>query len=170
MGIPKSEWPADMRSEHGIFNTVLRKHDKEELCRRNVAIAVAVGTKDAADRLQGVAKQLGLQKFLGLRHTAALTANSIETDSPLTTFLEEVGREVIAWARYGKTYSEVGEHDRDDCSRDALGYHRAGGLTATVFNVPVSTCTALWCPGVFRKEPWVPLLIRRGYLDKLVLG
>ena len=170
MGIPKETWPPEMRSEQGIFHTPLRPSDQESLKASKIAIAVAVGTDEADRRLRTTAAALGIVDFLGLQYAHPLEEYSLNADGELTTLLQEVGRDVLAWARFGKRYIEISRSDQEDCDRDALGYHGKRGLLATGFNVPVSTCAALWCPGIFRGQPWVPLMIRRGYLNKLVVG
>lgn len=170
MGVPREKWPAEMRSEQGIFDRQLRTMDQKALREKPWAIAVAVGTTEAESRVREIAKELALDFFQGLHFHAALDGVSLKAERRLQDYLEQVGREVLAWARLGKSFSEISEDDQAACARDALGYNGQQGLLATVFNVPVSTCSALWCPGIYRSEPWVPLMIRRGYLKKLVVG
>jgi HD superfamily phosphohydrolase len=170
MGVPREKWPAEMRSEQGIFDRQLRAMDQKALSEKPWAIAVAVGTTEAESRVGEVATELGLSGFRGVFFHAPLDGVSLKAEGRLRDYLEEVGREVLAWARIGKSFSEISGDDKAACARDALGYNGQQGLLATVFNVPVSTCAALWCPGVFRNQPWVPLMIRRGYLKKLVVG
>lgn len=47
------------------------------------------------------------------------------------------------------------------CRKRALGYSGFELLVASFYNVPTTTVTALWANGLYRNQPWVPLLPRR---------
>ncbi|MBB5036177.1 phosphoribosyltransferase-like protein [Prosthecobacter dejongeii] len=171
MGVPREEWPAEMRSERGIFQHALRPQDQIALRKIPWAAIVAVGTQEAEDRLKEVAAEIKIGNFKGLYFHEGLDSNCLEADCELSHYLEEVGRNVLSWTRANAVaFDNLTPADKESCARDALGYDGKRGLLATIFNIPVSTCTALWCPGIHRGQPWVPLMIRRGYLNKLVVG
>ena len=50
------------------------------------------------------------------------------------------------------------------------GNGNIGTVMVTGSSAPSHTLTALWCPGVYEGQPWIPLFLRRGYRKKLVLG
>jgi hypothetical protein len=111
-----------------------------------------------------------MTNFQGLRYTRELSESSATLGDDLEKFLDDVGTHVLAWVRHGKSnLFDLELTHGEACRRDALGYSGARGLACSPVNVPAGTVTALWCPGLYQGQPWIPLLMRRGYLKHLVL-
>ena len=170
--IPRDEWEPNQRSEHGIEDDALDERDLNLLRSMHLGIAVCRGSEAASDRLGPRLQSLGIGNFHGVYSAGDVTPENVDLSDPLKTFLGNVGRDVLAYCRYGASggASSLSAEERTDCEGNSLGYSNAGGLLSTVYNVPVSTLTCLWCPGLFNGDPWMPLLIRRGYLQHLVLA
>jgi deoxynucleoside triphosphate triphosphohydrolase SAMHD1 len=115
---------------------------------------------------------LGIGSFLGVFYHQEAMPHSVGLPAPLKGFLARVGADLLALYRYKADDGALSlpKAKKEDCLKDALGYGNAEGLLTTIFNVPVSTITALWCPGLFERRPWMPLLLRRGYLEQLVIS
>lgn len=168
LDIPRAEWPDQMRGENNLFETPLEPGEIAAFKQRNLTIAVCAA-RDTSDRiLRGALESLGFSNFQGLRFGHDLGSHPWSDD--LRGFLTSVGRSILAWSRFGKTEEELTDEERQFCSDMAFGYANAGGLTATASNVPSSTVTALWSPGLYRGSPWMPLLIRQKRLGSLILG
>jgi hypothetical protein len=114
---------------------------------------------------------LGISKFDGLKISDEMTKPRI-FNPQLQSFLASVGKDVLAYARYSRTDGTVGlaPKERASCETDSRGYSGAGALLVTPFSVPTGTYPAFWCPGFFAGAAWMPLFIRRGYVDRLVLA
>ena len=170
MGVDEKDWTSEQRAERGIERTRLSDRDVDALRAMRLSFVTALGTEAARTRLAAELPKLGLDKFDGVVFSEDMrSGNTLPPD--LERHLQEVGMSVLAWTRHGE--SDLSKLDRDqlnDCERDALGYRDTRALVSTLLNVPVGTLTALWCPGFHRGEPWIPLLIRRGYLDKLIIA
>jgi len=168
--VSRDQWPVDQRSEHGIFDTPLIEKELTKLQGAPITIAVCVGTQGANERLKDRLPKLGFRQFQGVAWSRELGSSGLTLSSELEGFLQEAGEQLLGWCRFGaRDFHALEEAKQDTCRRDALGYSGAGGLMVTPFNAPTSTFTALWCPGFVRRMPWVPLMIRRGYLKHLVL-
>jgi hypothetical protein len=169
LDVSKDEWTDEQRTEHGIEQTCLSSRDCDMLTKLRVSIVTAAGTPTAKTALQSKFESLGLAEFSGLQYQRELSRVSPELGAP-ESFLQDVGLHVLSWARHGKANpADLSSEEAASCKSDALGYSGARALACSPSNVPAGTLTALWCPGVFHGEPWIPLLIRRGYLKHLVL-
>lgn len=169
--VPRDQWQPELRAEHGIFDNALDKDDIERLQQMPLAIAVCTGSFAANDRLSSCLPVLGYKAFRGVFLGEELRSPQLSLSPELERFLSEVGTSLLAYCRYGEhDKSLLSAEKQDRCRADALGYDGARGLLATLFNVPTFTLTPLWCPGLFRNAPWMPLVIRRGYIRHLVLG
>ena len=166
LDIPKT--PEEER-ERGIELAALSPRDRDALRAVNVAIVTSAGTPSGAKRLQTQLGTFGL-KFGGLMYATQLN-NAAANLGPLETYLRRVGTQVLAWFRHrADSLDNLSSAQRRACTRDALGYRGARAVACTPMNVPVGTLAALWCPGVVDGKAWTPLLIRRGYLNSLVLS
>jgi deoxynucleoside triphosphate triphosphohydrolase SAMHD1 len=154
--------------ERGVELTALDIRDQELLRKVVIHIVTSAGTKGGTTYLETSLKGIGL-KFGGLEYEVELETPALALGR-LDAFLEAVGTQVLAWSRHHKTLPDLTRGERRACRADALGYAGARALICTPMNVPVATLTALWCPGLYNGRPWMPLVIRRGYLDRLVLS
>ncbi|WP_280800305.1 HD domain-containing protein [Mesorhizobium sp. C416B] len=169
LGIERVRWAKELRRERGIENTALVERDIELLKQINIQIVTAAGTDVANEFLSTRMTKLGL-RFNGARfgRTLSMVSHSL---GDLEGFLRGVGEQLVAWTRFNADgLPTLSSAQLSECKRDALGYRGAMALACTPLNVPTGTITALWSPGFYNGEPWVPLLIRRGYLEKLVVG
>jgi HD superfamily phosphohydrolase len=172
-GIPRSEWDEELRSEKGIEESELLPNDQQRLRDVQVAICVCAGTDEANARLKTVCASLGLANFIGVRYGQSITTvDNAEIEPAFKAELEKIGASVLEYCRWGhdNRKTKAPETVMSACKRDAFGYSGLGGRVATMLSVPASTITALWCPGTYNGEPWVPLFLRRGYFEHLVLA
>jgi deoxynucleoside triphosphate triphosphohydrolase SAMHD1 len=169
LGVPDEQWNEEQRQEQGIERASLSKHDQARLKDLRVTIVSAVGTAAGRENLRSTLPSLGLNLFQGLFYGRDTTEERADLGEA-QDFLSEVGREVLAWSRHRRDYGSLTREQSAACQRDSLGYRGATCLMCTPMNVPVGTVTAFWCPGIFQGEPWIPLVIRRGYLKHLVLA
>lgn len=170
-GVPREEWPVEQRTEHGIFDSSLRAKELDLLKEVELAIAVCVGTSRAHERLLAKLQTLGFRNFKGVFAAQELNSRAPKLSDVLEGFLQDVGARTLAWCRHGsRDFEKLSSEAKDACNLDALGYAKAKGLITTPFNTPTSTLTALWCPGFVGETPWMPLLMRRGYLKHLILA
>lgn len=169
-GIPREKWPVDQQGEQGIEQTSLDPEERSVLCENQIGIGVCFGNHAAEDHLRQLLQELSIANFVGVHVGRQLDPQLGKLSKELFEFLGGVGTAVLAYSRFGSEDVEtLNKEQRKSCERDAVGYGGGQWLLATPFNVPTSTYTALWCPGIYRGKPWVPLLIRRGYLKKLIV-
>jgi HD superfamily phosphohydrolase len=160
--------PAELANENDLFS-VLTTNELVELRKRDLAIIVAVGLPGAQERLRKTAAALSLENFKGLFFGQNISAG-LAWDPAVEAYLRDVGRDLMAHRRFGTSYEAVKmQEDRDWCLQRSFGYGEAGGILATHINVPSSTVTAVWQPGIFEGRAWVPLLLRRGRFNELIL-
>jgi len=168
-GCPDAMWTDDQKLETGIEKTPLSKNEKDLLEKLNVTIVTAVGSTRANENLANNLPKVGVKNYRGLHYENEIKSYNSNLGD-LKPLLEEIGRNVLAWSRHGTTkLSKLKASQREKCKNDALGYDNAMALMCTPMNVPVGTLTAFWCPGIIDGEPWIPLLIRRGYLKNLII-
>ena len=171
-GVPRNQWAPEQQQEAGIDEVALDERDLKLLKEMQVTVAVCVGSEEAEGRLKKTAQQLQMGHFVGVKFQEVIKPYAVELPPALKEFLVYVGANLLAYCRYGETRGPevLNDEKRKACYANALGYSNAEGLLMTIFNVPVSTITALWCPGMVEQRPWMPLLLRRGYLQHLVLS
>lgn len=171
LGVPREQWPEDQQNEQGIAQTPLAPAEQEVLRNRKVGIGICFGNQAAEDGVRHLLRGLSVSNFTGIHIGQQWEHRQPTLSKELSNFLHAVGTDVLAYSHFSKRngIAELNEAQRSNCMRDALGYGGAGWLLATPFNVPTSTFTALWCPGLYKGKPWIPLLIRRGYLKKLII-
>jgi hypothetical protein len=171
LGVPEDQWTEEQRQEQGIERAVLSKHAQARLKGMRITIVSAIGTKPGQQNLRDRLPTLGLGLFQGLFFGVPATEKPGDLKKDVGDFLADVGRHVLAWARHKEiNYGALSPEHSKACEKDALGYSGARTLMCTPMSVPAGTVTAFWCPGIFHGEPWIPLLIRRGYLKHLVLA
>lgn len=171
MNIPRNRWPTPQQKEGGIYRTALSTEEQEKFKKLRLGIAICAGKKSAEEGLKKLlADELHFLNFLGLYLGQDLDDRP-KTHIPenLYKFLKNVGAEVLAHYRQGKALADLDEKTQQECLEDGAGYGDAQWLLATPYNVPTSTFTALWCPGMYQGRPWFPLLIRRGHLKELIV-
>ncbi|BAM90119.1 metal dependent phosphohydrolase [Bradyrhizobium oligotrophicum S58] len=167
LGLQDKSDKAEVRKEAGIEFFELDDNAKSRLRELKVRLCTCVGKDDSYGNVERhlAFVDAGL-KFLGLSYGRALAADPLsptEIAPAFLDFLRHVGEECI------RSVSELPVID-DVCRSKALGYGNTQGRTVTLWNVPTSTFTALWCPGIVDDEPWFPLFVRRGYADRLVVA
>ncbi len=163
---PIETWPEECRGEDNLFKPLTA----EEWIRfqaRPIKIITCAGMQLAKDRLLDMTDILKLAHPLELLYSHEIKSDN-DWSTELREYLSAVGRSVLKWMRCRDR--EPTPQDLAFCDAHAFGYNGAGGLLATATNVPTSTVTALWCPGVHNGSPWMPLLIRQNKLRHLVLG
>jgi hypothetical protein len=172
-GKPRDQWPAELRGEQNIEIVTLGQRTSEAFTDGRVALAFIFGTVGGKERIEHAAKKLGYQNLEVLLNSE-INPQPIQMSPDLKGFLEGVGYEVLKRARYNPA-DEIGsamltEEQEARLRQDALGYGGTASIIVTPFNAPSHTVTALWCPGLYQEQPWIPLFLRRGYRKFLVLG
>ncbi len=171
LGIPETEWTADQLREKGIERAPLDPRDIELLKKINLAVVVDSGTTRADENVTAMLAALGVERFQGIVFHQALSLSSASLSPGMEDFLRAVGTSTLAWCRHRMVdLTKLTPDQLEECSRNALGYDGVKALIATQLNVPAGTLTPFWAPGFFNGEPWLPLLLRRGYIGDLVLS
>jgi deoxynucleoside triphosphate triphosphohydrolase SAMHD1 len=166
--IPIEQWPEAHRTEVNIDQARLRPEHLDKLRRVKVLIGVCVGNPDSTVQVSETARSLGLTAFKGVFVGTSGVGRAPSMSNELESFLAKIGCDLRAYFKFNKSADDLPSAHRADCERDALGYGGARNVLATYLNVPTSTITCLWLPGMANGHPWMPLLMRRGYLRKLI--
>lgn len=169
LGVDRGQWPDDCQSEEGIFKDALTGQARERLQQRPIHLGLCAGLPTADGKLGSLLAKWGVNGFVSVKYSHDLQTG-FDWPDDLRSFLTTVGRNLIAWAKYGGRLHEMTAEQVAICETMALGYGNVGGLTATVSNVPSSTVTAIWCPGLYNDSPWMPLLIRQNKIKALILA
>lgn len=168
--VPRDQWSPEQQLEQGIEMSPLSMRDQDVLKEVQITIVSAVGTPEGKQNLAESLPAHGLKGYQGLVYDREMAREARNLED-LSDFLKDVGSHLISWVRYGKdNLAELTEDQQARCEKDALGYDGASALVCTGINVLAGTVIAFWCPGIYRGEAWMPLLIRRGYLKHLVLA
>ena len=168
MGVPQENWPGNCAEEDDL-ETALAPEVATRFRTRPMHVFAALGRQEANGIVHGCLTtegHVGFRSVLVGRDIAASTPISPE----LKKFLRLVGRTLVARVRFGSEFDELEPVQKTGCESDALGYGNAGACIATSVNVPTATYTALWLPGMYGNQPWMPLLLRRKKLRHLVVG
>jgi deoxynucleoside triphosphate triphosphohydrolase SAMHD1 len=170
LGIPREEWPIDCQSEENIFDHSLEDRI-DKLKSVHTSICVSVGSGAARSRILKL-KHRGLNKFIGFFYGHELEKITPVISKELEKFMRAVGIRLLAFAKYDHTgaLNKLSPEKYSKCRIDSLGYGGKKGLMVTSINVPVSTITSFWCPGIYNGKPWMPLFLRRGYLKKFIVA
>ena len=164
----KSTWPEELRTEDSLFG-VLTEEEILSFQETFVGIAVAIGNEAACCRLKETCQNLSIKKFQGLEYEEEI-GEKIDIGSKLQAFLCNVGQELFARDCYKKDYANLTVEEQERCKKHALGYNNFRGMTILASNVPTSTLTSVWMPGIVNGRPWQPLAIRWGRLKNLRLS
>jgi HD superfamily phosphohydrolase len=168
LGIPREEWPAELQLETNIDDFTLSHSQQGKFRRVRTSLGFVLAGAEASDRILDVARSNGLDRL------EVIEGDRIEDVQPplsddLRDFLQSVGAAVLAHCRKADFPTRSDDEIKACSERGALGYGNKRCAFVTPFNVPSGSITALWCPGLVRSIPWVPLFIRRGYLKHLIL-
>ena len=159
MGVPREHWLDP--TEQNVDAHELPSAVRALLVNIPVDVVFAVGDLTAKATLESVGSTLGLEALtVRIERPFSVGSDTLERPDDLDQYLADVGEAVLCSMR--------GEEGRASARKDALGY---GGRTAWItgtFNVPTCCPPALWCPGIYKDVPWVPLLIRRGHSRRAI--
>lgn len=164
MGVARDQWPPECRSEDHLWENPLTAAELENLKRRTSYVAVCAGNLRGGDLLKATLEGHGMTNFQGLVYAHSI-GDAPAWPADLREFLTEVGRSILRWANRDK-----GDTSDAFVEANAFGYGNVGALISTATNVPTSTVTALWCPGIHNNSPWLPLVIRQRKLRHLILA
>lgn len=166
-GMSRDLWPERLQGEQNIEVSALRPSTRRHFEKGSIALAFVFGTDAGKARIENVARELGFDGLQASFHNS-LPSRRPHMSEPMRRFLTEVGTELLKRVRYGNAV--VTPEHMAALRSDALGYGGEASVIMTLFNAPSHAITALWCPGVFAGQPWLPLFLRRGYRKHLVLG
>ncbi len=166
-GKDRDQWPGDIRGEQNIDHSTLGPNSVSCFTNNPVILAFAFGTEGGKERILDASASVGYN-CLQVRYATELNFESPEIDEDLKDYLAEVGFELLKRIRFAD--APVDSLQEASIRKDALGYGGYGSVMVTPFGAPSHTITALWCPGIFQEQPWVPLFLRRGYRKHLVFG
>jgi HD superfamily phosphohydrolase len=167
-GKQRDEWPVEIRDERNIDQSPLGPKTKEFLKRGKIRLAFLQGTETGKLRIEKVASELGFAD-LKVEYDTELLAEPAGLSDALKEFLRKVGYQLLKSVRYGED-DLIDETQQTALHGDELGYGNIGSVMVTPSSAPSHTITALWCPGTFERQPWIPIFLRRGYRKHLVLG
>lgn len=160
-GKPREEWPVEIQKERNIDMSVAGAKFTEFLRSGTVRLLFLHGTAKGKARIEAAAKGLGFQD-LEARYHEEIPEERADLTTELKAFLQDVGIALLRGLVPGATNEEL--------AKDALGYGNMATVMTTPTGAPSHTITALWCPGVFEGQAWVPLFLRRGYRKALVIA
>jgi deoxynucleoside triphosphate triphosphohydrolase SAMHD1 len=165
VGLQEASPSAAVRAEDGIESFELSPNARKLLAQLDLRLATCVGKSESEGSVRKLLESAGRAlSFGGLRFGKALAEpGTAPLESGFRKYLDDVGTQCLRYVR-GPDADEM------TCRTDSLGYGGSEGRTVTLLNVPTSTYTAFWCPGIVDGEPWFPLFIRRGYAEKLVVA
>ena len=169
-GIDREKWPEELRAEGGIEEVELGDNELKLLGKLKVGIAVCVRGQRSEEFVCNTLRSFGIDALVGID-----AADILEEDTCLVPHMSEnlkrelqlIGESVLHFAMTGRQ-AKSSELGGTAWATKSLGYDNQGSGLITLYNVPTSTVTALWCPGVYNNEPWTPLFLRRGYLRHVV--
>ncbi len=167
-GIEVARWPARLQNEGDIPSYNLDASKIEKLLSANICLAVALGHGDADKYLTEIAEEYGYRNCMGVKYGERVEAGESWSHSA-AEYLRGVGKALVAQDRFGKSYEALNEDEQGICNQRALGYNDIGGVTFFPYTCPTWTVTAFWMPGVVNDVPWLPLGLRWGRLNKVVL-
>lgn len=168
LGVPRCDWPAKSQAEDELLPE-LKDGALAAFKRCSVYLLFAAGKTEAEAVIRDVLKPIEGIDFAGVRIGTQIGAD-IDWPSELKQYLCDVGKQLMAWHLHRKAFDELEQSDREYCESRAFGYSNAGGMLVSSWNVPTSTITPLWQPGLYDGHPWMPLLIRTRRLKDLVVG
>lgn len=151
--------PADL-DEH--LADELAPHEASAFRERRIHFRFAAAHTSGVRALEQLIAEISLQADVR-------AMRSIDTDTlrqavgadqydELAGFLADVGEALLGST---KQVEDPVKWTEELCRERALGYSGFGLLVTSFYNVPTTTVTALWADGIYRNQPWVPLLPRR---------
>jgi deoxynucleoside triphosphate triphosphohydrolase SAMHD1 len=172
------------------FGEPLDKHDRNtfvaslppdaqrKIRATTIGFAFAAAFDEGLSRLHDSAHRLGLKIDRSSLRAARKLGSIVGTTSTtpaLREFLESVGLSVVRSFIKATRPELDGAELEALCVKRSLGYGQMEGLLVTLFGVPSSTYTALWCPGTYAygdgtEVAWTPLFLRRGTIRHVVLS
>jgi deoxynucleoside triphosphate triphosphohydrolase SAMHD1 len=161
----KTDRPKDFADEKNLLPSLEADANREKLKSLKSHISVISGTEAGKKLIEGHAIKLGLQLSTSFANEVG---GSADLTPKMREFLRAVGYSLQKSLRADNQI--LNEKIEESLRGRALGYGGHCGLSTSYFNVPTSTLTAFWCPGLYNGRPWLPLLIRRGYSQHLKLA
>ncbi len=168
LDVPRDKWLEESQQEDSLYGP-LSAECAQKLKDRDVRLFVCAGRDAAGNAVESCVKVIGMTRFAGVRYARSVDIG-VKWPEPLRDFLTDVGSELIAGQWYSKSLKDLGANEQDRCREHAFGYNNAGGLLTTLLSVPTGTVTPLWLPGLYRRQPWMPLVLRTNKLKHLVIG
>jgi deoxynucleoside triphosphate triphosphohydrolase SAMHD1 len=167
LNVPRDKWPLDCRDEDDLFSP-LTSLEIEALKKREVYLYVCAGVSDDGKTIKDCLDRHGFNNVQGLKYAEQIDAHEWSTE--LKEFLTDVGQHLVAWSRFHAPYESLTKNEKAHCKKRSFGYQNVGGWITTILSVPTATVTPLWCPGLYKGQPWMPLLLRSNKLKHLVVG
>jgi deoxynucleoside triphosphate triphosphohydrolase SAMHD1 len=167
LNVPREKWPLDCLKEDDLFSP-MTVEEINAFRERDVYLYVCAGLPSAGRVINECLERNGFNNFCGLN--CAEEIDTHEWSAELRQFLSDVGKHLIGWSRFETQYEALSSSRRAYCKKHAFGYGNAGGMVATTLSVPTATVTPIWCPGLYKGQPWMPLLLRTNKLKYLVVG
>lgn len=168
LDVPRDKWPEESQQEDSLYRP-LTAELAQLLKGREVRLLVCAGRDEAGNAVQSCVEAAGMSRFAGVRYARSVDVG-VNWSEPLRSFLTDVGSELIAGQWYSKPLNELAASEQDLCRKHAFGYNNVGGLLTTLLSVPTGTVTPLWLPGLYKGQPWMPLVLRTNKLKHLVIG
>jgi HD superfamily phosphohydrolase len=165
-GVPRERWPAAIQGERNIDMSAPGDRTLELLRSGRVRLMFVHGTESGRTRVVETARSAGFAD-LDVVFDRLIPASPI-LSGPLREFLAEVGRGLLRAIRHGDAPVDAAADAA--LAADAVGYGGIGSVMVTPTSAPSHAITALWCPGAYAGQPWLPLFLRRGYRKHLVFG
>jgi hypothetical protein len=166
-GVERDKWPREVQGEQNIDASSLGPKARELFTNGEVVLAFVFGTAAGRDRIRDAAAGVGFNG-VDVEYANELNTESVTIADDLKSFLADVGVQLLQRIRFGD--SATTSEQNAALQKDALGYGGHCSVIVTPFGAPSHTITALWCPGIFQGQAWVPLFLRRGYRKHLVFG
>ena len=169
-------------NEKNYFSDKLSAEQIAFVRENGIAFAFAAAYQDGVNELtRFVGEQQVKQDLIRVEFGKALEDTNVASKltHDLKCFLSEVGRQVLAqrFEREGK------DNPVSEAEKHALGYSSLQSAYAHSLNVPTTTLTAFWCPGVVSNSvrysadetrdftmPWLPLLLRSKHTKYMAIG
>jgi len=168
--------------EKNYFSEKLNTEEIAFVRENGIAFAFAAAYQEGVNELKRfVGEQKVEQDLVRVEFGKALENTNVgsKLTPSLKDFLSKVGRQVLAerFEREGK------DNPMSEAETHALGYSGLQSAYAHSLNVPTTTLTAFWCPGVVSNSvrfsadetkelsmPWLPLFLRSKHTKYLAIG
>ncbi len=151
-GVPRERWPAAIQGERNIDMSAPGDRTLELLRSGRVRLMFVHGTESGRTRVVETARSAGFAD-LDVVFDRLIPASPI-LSGPLREFLAEVGRGLLRAIRHGDAPVDAAADAA--LAADAVGYGGIGSVMVTPTSAPSHAITALWCPGAYAGQPWLP--------------